>query len=122
MSRDETGRFSIKGRASVDILKTGGFKVSALDIERQLLEHPQIANVAVFGVDDDEWGQRVAAVAIMTPGMPDLKLDELREWGKSSMAAYRVPSILTVLPDMPVNAMGKVNKKELTQKYLDGEL
>jgi len=118
----EEGRYSIKGRASVDILKTGGFKVSALDIERQLLEHHSIATVAVFGVSDDEWGQRVAAVVVMKPGVPDLTVDDLRSWGKASMASYRIPSILKVLPEMPVNAMGKVNKKELTKLHEEGNL
>jgi len=119
---DSTGRYSIKGRASVDILKTGGYKVSALDIEQQLLEHPDVASVAVFGVDDDEWGQRVAAVMVMKPGAEALTLDALRTWGKGTMAGYRIPSIMKVLPEMPVNAMGKVNKKDLTKRQLEGTL
>ena len=60
--------YKILGRASVDILKSGGFKLSALDIERELLEHPDIIEVAVCGIQDDTWGERVGAVMRLKEG------------------------------------------------------
>ncbi|KAJ1339655.1 acyl-CoA synthetase family member 3, mitochondrial [Batrachochytrium salamandrivorans] len=62
--RTQTGTFKILGRASMDIIKTGGFKVSALDIERELYDHPDIEEVAVVGVPDPEWGERVGAIVV----------------------------------------------------------
>ncbi|KAJ9602991.1 hypothetical protein H2200_012286 [Cladophialophora chaetospira] len=57
--------YYIKGRKSIDILKSGGYKISALDVERQILEHPKIAEAIVVGVDDAEYGQRIAAAVVL---------------------------------------------------------
>ncbi len=64
----ENGRYRILGRTSVDILKTGGHKVSALEIEETLREHPAVAECAVVGVPDPEWGERVAAAVVLNRG------------------------------------------------------
>ena len=64
----ENGRYRILGRTSVDILKTGGHKVSALEIEEALREHPAVAECAVVGVPDPEWGERVAAAVVLNRG------------------------------------------------------
>ncbi len=58
------GYYKILGRASVDIIKSGGYKISALDIERELLEHPDISECAVVGVEDEEWGQKIVAIVV----------------------------------------------------------
>ena len=58
-ARLSAGVFSILGRSSVDIIKTGGFKISALDVERRLLEHPEVQDAAVLGLPDLTWGQKV---------------------------------------------------------------
>lgn len=58
----DTGVFKINGRASVDIIKTGGYKVSALEIEREILTHPNVAEVAILGIPDRTYGQRIAAI------------------------------------------------------------
>ena len=59
--------FKILGRSSVDIIKSGGYKISALHVERLLLGHPDISDVAVLGLEDPVWGQKVAAVIVLTP-------------------------------------------------------
>ncbi|RUP46243.1 hypothetical protein BC936DRAFT_147173 [Jimgerdemannia flammicorona] len=64
------GHFAIMGRKSVDIIKSGGYKLSALEIEREMLAHPDVRDVAVVAVDDPEWGQRVAAVLVVEEGKP----------------------------------------------------
>ena len=91
-------------------------------MEQQLLLHEDISQVAVFGVDDDAWGQRIAALVVLKEGAAEMELGGLRNWGKERMASYRVPSILVVKEDIPKNAMGKVNKKELLKLYEAGDL
>jgi malonyl-CoA/methylmalonyl-CoA synthetase len=112
----EGGSYRILGRESVDILKTGGFKVSALEIEDVLRTHPDIRDCAVVGLPDEEWGQRVA-VAIEQRGEMPLLLRTLREWAKERLAPYKVPSRLLVVDALPRNALGKVNKPEVTRLF-----
>lgn len=105
----EAGVYRILGRSNVDILKTGGHKVSALEVEETLREHPAIAECAVVGVPDPEWGERIAA-AVVTRNDSVLEIEELRIWAKERIAAHKVPSLLLHLEALPRNAMGKVTK------------
>merc|ERR1719219_3268057 len=83
------GVFKILGRTSVDIIKSGGYKISALDIERILLTHPHVQDVAVLGVPDEVWGQRVAAVIVVKdPSKEILTIDQIREWSADKMPRY----------------------------------
>ena len=112
----DRGAYRILGRESVDILKTGGYKVSALEIEEALREHPAIRECAVVGVPDETWGQRIAAAVVLRDGTA-LELDALREWCKLRLAPYKAPSLLRVMQDLPRNAMGKVQKPELVRLF-----
>jgi malonyl-CoA/methylmalonyl-CoA synthetase len=112
----EQGSYRILGRRSVDIIKTGGYKVSALEIEAVLREHPSISDCAVVGLADPEWGQRVGAAVVLRAGT-ELSLEELRTWAKERLAAYKVPSRLLKLEALPLNAMGKVTKPELAELF-----
>ena len=105
----ENGVYRILGRTNIDILKTGGHKVSALEIEEALREHPAVAECAVVGVPDPEWGERVAAAVVLNDGSA-LDLPSLRAWAKEVLAAHKLPSRLLVLETLPRNAMGKVMK------------
>ena len=105
----ETSYYRIMGRLSVDIIKSGGYKLSALEIEAALLEHPDIAEVAVLGMPDDTWGEAVSA-AVVTKNSVDLALPALREWCKSRLSVYKVPQRLVLVKELPRNAMGKVTK------------
>nr|XP_015101776.1 malonate--CoA ligase ACSF3, mitochondrial isoform X4 [Vicugna pacos] len=109
------GSYWIRGRTSVDIIKTGGYKVSALEVERLLLGHPSIADVAVIGVPDVTWGQRVTAVVTLREGH-SLSHRELKEWARGVLAPYAVPSELLLVEEIPRNQMGKVNKRDLVQQ------
>ena len=109
MAVRETGYYRIMGRLSVDIIKSGGYKLSALEIEAALLEHPHIAECAVIGLPDDTWGEAVSAAVVTKGGLP-LALPELRDWCKSRLSVYKVPQRLSVVKDLPRNAMGKVMK------------
>jgi malonyl-CoA/methylmalonyl-CoA synthetase len=105
----EKGVYRILGRTNIDILKTGGHKVSALEIEETLREHPAVAECAVVGLPDPEWGERVAAAVVLNDG-DALDLPSLRTWAKESLAVYKLPSRLLLLNALPRNAMGKVIK------------
>ncbi|XP_013363438.1 PREDICTED: acyl-CoA synthetase family member 3, mitochondrial isoform X2 [Chinchilla lanigera] len=106
----------IRGRTSVDIIKTGGYKVSALEIERHLLAHPSIADVAVIGIPDVTWGQRVTAVVALEAGH-SLSHSDLKEWARRFLAPYAVPSDLLLVEEIPRNQMGKINKKDLARQF-----
>jgi malonyl-CoA/methylmalonyl-CoA synthetase len=108
--RDAGGAYRLLGRASVDILKTGGEKVSALEIEEMLREHPSIAEVAVIGMPDEEWGERVVAV-IVPRGAPTA--EEIRAFAKTRVAPFKVPKEVLFVEELPRNAMGKVQKSRL---------
>jgi malonyl-CoA/methylmalonyl-CoA synthetase len=108
----EDGAYRLLGRTSVDIIKTGGFKVSALEIEEVLRTHPAIAECAVVGINDAVWGERVSAAVELAPGML-LSLQELQEWAKPLLAPYKIPRALKPVPALPRNAMGKVTKPEV---------
>ena len=105
----EEGLYRILGRQSTDIIKTGGFKVSALEIEEVLRTHPHIRECAVVGKEDPEWGERVCAAVVLKKG-ESLSLAELRKWGKERLAPYKIPSRVVVVKDLPRNPMGKVKK------------
>ncbi len=103
----ESGSYRILGRQSVDIIKTGGYKVSALEIEAALRDHPGIEDCAVVAVPDPEWGEAVC-VALEGPGR--VSRDEIRSWASERLARYKVPTRVRHVPELPRNAMGKVNK------------
>ena len=112
----EEGVYRILGRTSIDILKTGGHKVSALEIEEVLRQHPAIAECAVVGVPDPEWGERVAAAVVLNSGQ-DLDLTSLRAWAMKLLSTHKVPSRLLVLDALPRNAMGKVVKPTVVKLF-----
>ena len=115
---EENGIYRILGRSSVDIIKTGGYKVSALEIEATLLTHPDINEVAVVGVPDPVWGERVVAALVLREGA-NLDTKSLRAWGKERLATYKVPQDVVILQELPRNAMGKVSKPDL-EKIIQG--
>ena len=112
----EDGAYRLLGRTSVDIIKTGGYKVSALEIEEVLRTHPGIAECAVVGVHDQEWGERVSAAIELRPGAA-LSLPELQEWAKPLLAPYKIPRAVTVVGTLPRNAMGKVLKPDVAALF-----
>lgn len=112
----EQGAYRLLGRLSVDIIKTGGFKISALEIEEVLRTHPCIAECAVVGVADDEWGERVSAAVELRDGAT-LSLVDLQTWAKPRLAPYKIPRDLRPLAALPRNAMGKVTKPEVAALF-----
>jgi malonyl-CoA/methylmalonyl-CoA synthetase len=108
--------YRLLGRQSTDILKTGGYKVSALEIEEVLRAHPSVAECAVVGLPDEEWGEQIA-VAIEARGSEGLTLDAMRAFLRERLAIYKVPSALAIADQLPRNAMGKVVKSEVRKLF-----
>jgi malonyl-CoA/methylmalonyl-CoA synthetase len=119
--RDEDGYVHIVGRKSTDIIKSGGFKISAREIEEVLASHPAVVEVAVFGVADPRWGQAIAAAVV--PGEatdPDRLETRLAEHVAGELADYKKPRHVFVIDALPRNALGKVQKKALIDRFGDG--
>jgi len=108
----EDGYYRIMGRSSVDIIKSGGYKLSALEIEGVLLTHESIAEVAVIGVADDTWGEAVTAIIALKPAC-SLNYDQMKTWCDGKMSSYKIPKALKIINALPRNAMGKVTKPAL---------
>ncbi|EFH59242.1 hypothetical protein ARALYDRAFT_318392 [Arabidopsis lyrata subsp. lyrata] len=126
---DEDGYYVILGRNSADIMKVGGYKLSALEIESTLLEHPTVAECCVLGVTDKDYGEAVTAIIVAESAIkkrredeskPVMTLEELCGWAKDKLAPYKLPTRLLIWESLPRNAMGKVSKKEL-KKSLDNQ-
>ena len=113
----DNNSFKILGRTSIDIIKTGGYKVSALEIETQFMEHPLIADVAVMGLPDVTWGQKVAAAIVLRNENNALDLNALKDWSKDKIASYAQPTVVKFVTELPKNQMGKVNKKLIISEY-----
>jgi len=116
----ERGYYRIMGRRSVDIIKSGGYKLSALEIEAALLEHPAIAECAVVGMPDATWGESVAAVVVVHPGQSVPPLELLRDWARERLSPYKLPRRLEVVASLPRNAMGKVTKPAVVRMLSGG--
>jgi malonyl-CoA/methylmalonyl-CoA synthetase len=110
--RDGAGVIRLLGRTSVDILKSAGYKISALEIEAVLREHPGVAEVAVIGVPDPTWGECVTACVVGRAGQAPT-LESLKEFARGHLAPYKLPRALRLCDSLPRNPMGKVQKKEL---------
>jgi malonyl-CoA/methylmalonyl-CoA synthetase len=112
--------YFIQGRKSADIIKTGGEKVSALEIEREMLSLPYISELAVVGLPSEAWGQKVAAVVVLSEegktagrGGKAWSALDMRRALKDVLANYKIPQEMKVVDTIPRNAMGKINKKQL---------
>ena len=112
----EDGYYRIMGRLSVDIIKSGGYKLSALEIEDTLLMHPAIRECAVVGLPDDTWGE-VVAVAIVARDGEHIELPALKEWATERMSKDKIPKSLLLLEELPRNAMGKVTKRAIQDLF-----
>ncbi|KAI9655717.1 MAG: hypothetical protein M1821_005152 [Bathelium mastoideum] len=125
--RREGKYYWIVGRASLDIIKSGGYKISALDVEREVLSLPYVSEVMVVGVEDEEFGQRVAAlVSLQNEELTGqwrkahsrdgtlLTLESFRWDLRSRLAGYKMPTLLRVMQgELPKTGTGKVMKKTL---------
>jgi len=108
------GYYKILGRDSVDIIKSGGYKISALEIEDVLLRHPKIKECAVVGIADQKWGELVAVALCSSE---NLTLEEIQTWSLGFLSDYKTPRNLKIFKELPKNAMGKVVKTEIKKLF-----
>lgn len=111
----EDNYYRILGRDSIDIIKSGGYKISAIEIEEILRTHPDIADCSVIGVPNEEWGEIVAAVLIVHDAA--FEVGKLNGWIRDRMPAYKIPRHYKIVQELPRNAMGKVTKNELKKIF-----
>jgi malonyl-CoA/methylmalonyl-CoA synthetase len=111
----ENGSYKILGRNSVDIIKSGGYKISALEIEEILRMHPKIKDCGVVGIPDEEWGEIIGASLILSEDKIDTK--GLNDWLKEKLPGYKIPRKFIFQNDLPRNVMGKVTKNELKKLF-----
>jgi malonyl-CoA/methylmalonyl-CoA synthetase len=111
----EDGYYRILGRSSIDIIKSGGYKISALEIEEVLRTYPNVKDCSVVGIDNEEWGELVAAAIVSD----DIHLDTqaLNKWMREKMPTYKVPRLYKIVEELPRNAMGKVTKNDLKKMF-----
>ncbi|KFA48936.1 hypothetical protein S40293_02523 [Stachybotrys chartarum IBT 40293] len=115
--------YFIQGRISADIIKTGGEKVSALEVERELLSLPEVSEAAVVAVPSGRWGQKVGAVLVLDPDhvQGTWRPMDMRRALKGRLANYKIPQVLKIIDTIPRNAMGKINKKQLVKSVFADE-
>jgi fatty-acyl-CoA synthase len=103
-----------------DMIITGGFNVYSIEVEQALLQHPDVMDSAVFGLPDDKWGERVAAVVQLHAGRT-LAADEIKAFVKSRIGSVKAPKQVDIWPDLPRSKVGKVLKKEIRARLLAGQ-
>jgi malonyl-CoA/methylmalonyl-CoA synthetase len=110
----EDGYYRILGRDSIDIIKSGGYKISALEIEEVLRKYPGVNDCGVVGIPNEEWGELVVAALVSDI---EFNIEELNTWMRERMPAYKTPRKYIFIPDLPRNAMGKVTKNDLKKLF-----
>lgn len=113
------GSYKILGRNSVDIIKSGGYKISALEIEEVLRKHPKIKDCGVVGIPNLEWGEIIGASIILETN--DLDIEDLKEWMNEKLPSYKTPKKYIIQVDLPRNVMGKVTKKDIKNLFTDDQ-
>ena len=114
VSRDADGYVRIVGRSSVDIIKSGGFKISAREIEEVVAQHPNIEEVAIVGLPDPKWGERIVVVVVVRAPVGAAKLlEELSAHVAARLADYKKPRAVLIVDELPRNALGKLQKHRI---------
>ncbi len=113
---DGDGYITIVDRLN-DVVITGGENVFPAEVEAVLAQHPAVADIAVIGIPDDTWGETVHAVVVAAPGFDT---GELLSWARERLAGFKCPTGVTVVPELPRNATGKVTRAALREPYWAG--
>lgn len=118
--------FKILGRTSIDIIKTGGYKVSALFVETIMLQNKIIKDIAVVGLPDSIWGQRIGALIVIDEQHTIVEhkkvKKDLKSWAETVLPPYSIPTVINIVEEVPRNALGKVDKKSLLKNSFSNYL
>ncbi len=112
---DEEGMILIVDRKK-EIIVTGGENVSSLEVEKVLLAHPAVYEVAVIPVPDEKWGEVPKALVSLKPGQ-QATADDLINFARQRLAGYKVPKSIEFMPELPKSGTGKIQKRLLREKY-----
>ena len=118
-TRDPAGSLRIVGRKSTDLIKSGGYRIGAGEIEGALLEHPAVADAAVTGAPDEDLGERIVAWVVVESGR-SATADELSEHVSRLLTKHKRPREVHFVGELPRNAMGKVMKRQLAREQASG--
>ncbi|MCG5434192.1 acyl-CoA ligase FadD12 [Mycobacterium sp. MYCO198283] len=110
---DDAGRLFVVGRDD-EMIVSGGENVYPIEVEKTLAAHPDVAEAAVIGVDDEQYGQRLHGFVVLRDGA-SVTPDDLRGHVRSNLANYKVPREITILDELPRNSTGKIVRKELRE-------
>jgi len=113
---DNEGYLFLEGRAD-DVIVRGGENLSPGEIEDVLLLHEAVADVAVVGIPEEQWGETVAAVIVLNPGI-EVAVEELQTWVKDRMRSSRVPHVIQFTDALPYNATGKLLRREIRSELV----
>ena len=111
---DAAGRLFVVGRDD-EMIVSGGENVYPIEVEKTLTAHPGVAEAAVLGVDDEQYGQRLAAFVVLDKGA-SVEVDDLRQHVRDNLANYKVPRDITLLPALPRGSTGKILRNELRSR------
>ncbi|WP_448625005.1 class I adenylate-forming enzyme family protein [Geodermatophilus sp. URMC 64] len=112
---DEHGYLHLRGRLK-DIIITGGENVWPAEAETALAEHPAVSQIAVYGIQDDHWGEMVCAAVTLRPGRT-LTLEDLRTFGRTALAGYKLPREMVVYDALPLTSNNKIDKRALQRQH-----
>jgi acyl-CoA synthetase (AMP-forming)/AMP-acid ligase II len=112
---DQAGRLFVVGRDD-EMIVSGGENVYPIEVEKILVTHPDVAEAAVIGVDDEQFGQRLAAFVVLTGEGAGVTADELKQFVRENLANYKVPREITVLDELPRNSTGKIVRRDLQER------
>ena len=115
---DEAGRLYVVGRDD-EMIVSGGENVYPIEVEKTLALHPGVAEATVMGVDDEQYGQRLAAFIVLAQG-DSVTVDDLKQHVRDNLANYKVPREIVVLNELPRSITGKISRRDLTA-ILEGQ-
>ncbi len=115
---DPQGYITLTDRAK-DVIKSGGEWISSVDLENQLIAHPQVREAAVVGVPDERWQERPLAAVVLQEGA-ELSAEELREYLSDKVVRWWLPERWTFIEEIPRTSVGKYDKKTIRARYAEG--
>jgi acyl-CoA synthetase (AMP-forming)/AMP-acid ligase II len=114
---DIEGYLFCEGRADDTIIR-GGENIGPAEVEDALLQHDAIATAAVVGLPDEEWGERIAAMVVLAPGVEEIDIDHVREWVRTRIGSLKTPEIITTCDELPQTGSGKVLRRQVRDDLL----
>lgn len=118
---DEDGYLYLQDRKS-NMIISGGVNIYPAEIENELIMHPKVVDIAVFGVPDDDWGEQIKAVVQPADGVPgdDALTAELMDYASKRLAKFKLPKTIDYIDEMPRDPNGKLYKRKLRDPYWAG--